>query len=192
MLWRSLDKLSFTRLDQEFALLRNKAKKDFRAEHWRGRLACHLSVDVRYRGQGYELNLPFTRGIHNAFRREHERLYGYSYPKRETELVTLRLRASVESPYAKLASTRAGATVPSRPGGAVRQVEHAPIFFNGKKLRAAIYGRESLQPVKKLAGPAVVTEYSATTVIPAGKHFWIDRYGNILIQIKSAKTLPTI
>ncbi len=52
---------------------------------------------MRYRGQGYELNVPYTRGMIEAFRREHERRYGYSYPGREVELVTLRLRARIKS-----------------------------------------------------------------------------------------------
>jgi N-methylhydantoinase A len=191
VLWRSVDKeIPYKRLDQEFGLLRNKAEEDFRAESWHGHLAHRLSVDVRYRGQGYELNIPYTRDLYHAFRREHERRYGYSYPKREIELVTLRLRASMESRQRKLVSARVGATAARRSAAAVTHVERAPVFLNGKKLRAPIYARESLQPGKKYAGPAIVTEYSATTLTPTGKDFWLDRHGNMLIQIRPATTGP--
>jgi N-methylhydantoinase A/oxoprolinase/acetone carboxylase beta subunit len=35
-----------------------------------------------------------------------------------------------------------------------------------------------------MRGPAVITEYSATTVIPPGKRFWVDASANLLIRIR--------
>ena len=35
-------------------------------------------MDVRYRGQGYELNVPYTRNVLRDFRSEHQRRYGYT------------------------------------------------------------------------------------------------------------------
>jgi len=180
VLWRALDKLPLKQLDREFLLLWKRAEKDFRAEYWRGKLEHQLSVDVRYRGQGYELNIPYTRRLHNDFRREHERRYGYSYPKREIELVTLRLRSSMKSPQA----ASAGARMDLATGPVTGKLERVPVLFNARKLRTAIYDRGSLPPGKKLTGPAIVTEYSATTMIPMSKRFWLDRHGNLLIQIK--------
>jgi N-methylhydantoinase A len=49
---------------------------------------------------------------------------------------------------------------------------------------ATICDRDSLQPGEKYSGPAVVTEYSATTVVPRGKRFWLDQSGNLLIDIR--------
>jgi hypothetical protein len=34
-----------------------------------------------------------------------------------------------------------------------------------------------------MRGPAVITEYSATTVIPAGVRFWVDVAENLIIKI---------
>jgi N-methylhydantoinase A len=56
-------------------------------------------------------------------------------------------------------------------------------LLDGKKVSTAIYDRESIRPGKKLSGPAIVTEYSATTVVPMGKRFQIDRAGNLVIEI---------
>ena len=66
VLWRVADKLPCDRLEKdrlerEFAALRRRAEKDFREEKWAGAIKYQLSVDVRYQGQGYELNVPFTR-----------------------------------------------------------------------------------------------------------------------------------
>ena len=59
----------------------------------------------------------------------------------------------------------------------------APVQFDGKKLATAIYSRDTLQPGKTYSGPAIVTEYSATTVIPPGRRFRIDLVGNLLVAV---------
>ncbi len=151
VLWRTLDELPLKRLNAEFGNLRRKAEQDFRSEGWKSSIRYQLSVDVRYRGQGYELNVPFTGKLIAAFRREHERRYGYSYPAREIELVTLRLRAIVKSPQPSLSRSRVRA---EQSGG---DREWGSVFFAGKKIRTATYDRDSLQPSRKYSGPAVVT-----------------------------------
>jgi N-methylhydantoinase A/oxoprolinase/acetone carboxylase beta subunit len=44
--------------------------------------------------------------------------------------------------------------------------------------------RADILPGKTLTGPAVITEYSATTVVPPGKKFWVDAAENLVIQIR--------
>jgi N-methylhydantoinase A len=63
----------------------------------------------------------------------------------------------------------------------------APVFFNGKAVRTAILERESMPTGRSFRGPAVVTEYSATTVIPPAKAFHLDRTGNLVINLRAAK-----
>ena len=176
VLWRALNKLPGKRLDAEFSALRQKANEDLRHEGWKGKIAFDFSVDVRYRGQGYELNVAYTRGMIEAFRREHQRRYGYSYAQRELELVTLRLRARIKSRNSMAASI---ATV-SRNS---RAFAKTTVIFDGKKVAATVYSRDELADGRKLRGPAIVTEYSATTVMPPGKRFWIDRAQSLVIEI---------
>jgi N-methylhydantoinase A len=181
VLWRTIDELPMKRLNEGFGLLCRRADKDFQVEGWRGPIRHELSVDVRYRGQGYELNVPYTRRLMVAFRREHERRYGYSYPSREVELVTLRLRAIMKSPQPRLGKGPA-----DRAKRISSDPERTSIFFEGKKITATIFERDALLVGRKYSGPAVVTEYSATTVVPSGKRFWLDRSGNMLIQISGS------
>jgi N-methylhydantoinase A len=47
-----------------------------------------------------------------------------------------------------------------------------------------VFERGDLVPGRPMKGPAVITEYSATTVIPAGKRFWVDASENLLIKIR--------
>jgi N-methylhydantoinase A len=177
VLWRASDRLPDKRLNVEFFALRRKAEEGFRREGWKGKIDFALSVDVRYQGQGYELNVPYTRGMIEAFAREHERKYGYSYAGRELELVTLRLRARMKS----------GNGVPTASLGRVSsvspKVHKATVIFDGKRVSAAVHAREGLQPGRRFRGPAIVTEYSATTLVSPGKRFWVDQPGNLVIEI---------
>jgi len=174
VLWRALDKLQGKELDGEFSWLRRKAEIDLRREGWKDKITCDLTVDTRYRGQGYELNVPYTRRMIEVFQREHERRYGYSYPGREVELVTLRLRARIKpgnSQAAKIAERRSSATT-----------QKAAVMFAGKRVAAVVHARDGLALRRKFRGPAIVTEYSATTAVPPGKRFWVDRPGNLVIE----------
>jgi len=72
---------------------------------------------------------------------------------------------------------------PSRAKPGSPSAPKAPVFFDGKKLSTAIYSRDTLNPGKAYSGPAIVTEYSATTVIPRGKRFHVDSAENLLISI---------
>ncbi|MFZ0536392.1 MAG: hydantoinase/oxoprolinase family protein [Candidatus Sulfotelmatobacter sp.] len=195
VLWRVAGKLPQARLAEEFDSLQKQGAKDFQKEAWQGTVHYERSVDIRYLGQGYELNLPFTANLLKDFQREHQRRYGYGHATRAVELVTLRLRATVKSPKLEAKMDHVGTAAPStgsgqapgRPGraelGSISSPE-TPVLFDGKKLNAAIYARDTLKPGKKYLGPAIVTEYSATTVIPAGKRFYLDSAANLIVTIR--------
>ena len=175
VLWRVAGKIPFAALEGGFAQLARAAMRDFRAEGWTGTIREQRSVDVRYRGQGYELSIPMSRRVLAEFHRAHAMRYGYSHPEREVELVTLRLRAMVKSGQARIATGE-------RKGARSRAVvERWPVILGGKNLTASVYEREQLVAGKRYAGPAVIAEYSATTVVPARMRFWVDSAGNLRI-----------
>ena len=116
------------------------------------------------------------------FEREHQRRYGYVHPNREVELVTLRFRASMKSATAQL-----GTGAFARPGRAKLGSPSTPkatVVFDGKNFTTAIYSRDALKPGKTYSGPAIITEYSATTVIPRNQRFHLDHAGNLIVTIR--------
>jgi N-methylhydantoinase A len=187
VLWRVSGEIPETRLKREFSELEKQAARIFEQEGWQGKARYEKSVDVRYRGQGYELSIPLTRNLLKEFEREHQRRYGYIHPGREVELVTLRLRAMVKTGRVgtgTLASLpRAESRGPGRAKLGSPSTLKAPVLFEGKKFETRIYSRDALQPGKKYTSPAIITEYSATTVIPPGRRFHLDRPRNLIITI---------
>jgi len=179
VLWRISKKIPNAQLHQEFSALENNATKDFREESWPGRPQYHRSVDLRYRGQGYELNLPLTKNLLADFQQEHHRRYGYSHLTREVELVTLRLRATLRT-----ATTDVETAAPGQAKLGRLSAPRSPVQFDGKRLPTKIYERHDLQRARKYPGPALITEYSATTVIPPATAFHLDRATNLIVTIR--------
>jgi N-methylhydantoinase A len=182
VVWRAASKLPLFQLESEFRRLSQSAKQDFAAEQWRGSINEQRSIDVRYRGQGYELNIPFSRHLLSDFHQAHAQRYGYSHPDREVELVTLRLRAIAKSPQAKLATQ---SSILQSARSTTMRADFQIVVFDGKRLKTAILDRDSLTTRKLYSGPAVITEYSATTIVPPGTRFSLDRAGNLVIAVKN-------
>jgi N-methylhydantoinase A len=187
VLWRVSGKLPAAQLNREFSTLQKQAAKDFQNEAWQGRVHYKQTVDLRYRGQGYELNLPYTRNLLADFHSEHQRRYGYAHATREAELVTLRLRASLRSSKLRTTTAHVGTAALGRPGRAKPgspSLPKASVFFDAKKLATSIYSRDTLKPGKTYQGPAIITEYSATTVIPPNTRFHLDPAANLIVTIR--------
>ena len=163
-------------LRKQFQDLERRAQKEFKYEQWSGTLHFEPSADLRYRGQGYEINVPFTPSMVREFHQRHHFHYGYSHPKRQVELVTLRLRARIKSRRIPHLPAKRSAAQRSQPG-------KSQVGFDGKMASTAIYQRDNLPHGKILHGPAIVAEYSATTIVPPKLKFFIDRVGNLQIIV---------
>ena len=167
-------KIARSKIREHFTPLEQWARRDFREEHWRGRLRFEHTADLRYHGQGYELNVPFSSQLTTEFHRKHKLHYGFNHPEWEVEVVTLRLRAVMKS-----------RTVPLRhvptPPAKRSEVARRKVWFAGRSVQMPIYEREQLTR-DRLRGPAVIAEYSATTVVPPGMRFYVDGAGNLVIE----------
>jgi N-methylhydantoinase A len=163
------------RLDPVFAELKRSVAAELAKEEWQGRAVFEPSCDLRYRGQGYELNLPYSADVLRRFHAEHKRRYGYSSPEREVEIVTVRMRGRVASPE-KLSRLKI------REEQGTLKPAAAMVHFAGRRHRTQVVPRASIQAGKRYRGPAIITEYSATSVIPPGLAYWKDRAGNLLIE----------
>jgi N-methylhydantoinase A len=164
------------RLDEILAGLRQSIGAELKKEGWQGRAVYEPSADLRYRGQGYEINLAYGGDLLARFHQEHKKRYGYSSPDQEIEIVTLRLRARVASPE-KLSSTRLESAAGNLKASTAR------VWFGGKPVTAQVMPRSMLTVGRRYRGPTIITEYSATSVIPPGLSFQADKAGNLLIGI---------
>ncbi len=169
-----------TNIRKQFNALERRATQDFRAEGWPGKIHFERTVDLRYQGQGFELNVLFSSGLVAGFHRAHQARYGYSHPDHEVELVTVRLRATIKV-------RRPPVATPSKSHSAVAGLKKSPVWFAGKPVATAIYDRQDLRRGKKYRGPAIVTEYSATTVVHPEAAFSIDTAGSLILEFEAKR-----
>jgi len=138
------------------------------------------ALDMRYKGQSFEITVPLTSHPLNAFHRAHKRLYGYSNEGKPVEIVNVRLRAKGITDKPRLQEIREGGNTP--PEGAF--ISRTKAAFDAKEWETPVYRREKLLANNVIPGPALVVEYSATLVIPPFSHSQVDRFGNIMLEIK--------
>jgi N-methylhydantoinase A len=132
-------------------------------------------VDLRYRGQSYELTMPHGRNLIKRFHELHERRYGYANPDKPLELVNVRttLIGRVEKAKFKKADKVRGKPKP---------VEVGTIWIQGKRQKAAVYDRATLGHGHVLKGPAIIGEYSSTTLVPPDFECRVDAYLNLVLH----------
>jgi N-methylhydantoinase A len=158
-------------LEEIYRELQTEIEQELKKEQWQGKAVIERNADLRYRGQGYEINLPYGADLLDRFHAEHKRRYGYSTPDGEVEIVTLRARGRIASPE-DLARIKIG-----------RETARSKAGHTHKEMKIKILPREGLQAGKKLKGPAVISEYSATTFVPQGLTFQADKAANLLVEV---------
>jgi len=137
------------------------------------------SVDLRYRGQSYTLNIPWMGKSKTVgqFHVEHERRYGHRLSQ-PIELVTARVKVSGKSQAMKVSdaflikdlSTPANANAPEN------------VTLHGIKQPVPVMRRDSLSAQQVIVGPALITETVSTTFIQQGWEGEVDHIGNLVLN----------
>src|SRR5437660_1404492 len=151
-----------------------------------GDLTTRRVVDVRYIGQGHELQLALPEGPLRAedalrLRAQFETLYGSIYgvtmPDQDVEFVTWSVTVSApsEAPLPAKPVQKQAAPPPRS-----RRNVYEPAL--GRMVAFAVYQRGDLEPGHELAGPALIEEGQTTTVVPASFTLYVDGAGYLVME----------
>jgi N-methylhydantoinase A len=169
---------SSNKLNTMLNALQSEGTQILRAEGFDGnKMRFHHSLDMRYRGQAYELNVPASGNILAAFHRAHQTRYGYHNANQQVEIVNIRCRATgitEKPPPAKLATRKQSERA--------APVHTLQLVFAERLQKARLYLRADLRAGDIFLGPAVVAEYSATTLVPPDWKVHLDAYGQLLLS----------
>ncbi|MBC7810919.1 MAG: hydantoinase/oxoprolinase family protein, partial [Burkholderiales bacterium] len=147
------------------------ALHDLRNEgiHDERQMRFEASLDVRYQGQAYELTIPFTWSIADAFHAAHERTYGHALRGRNIEVVNVRLQAIglVDKP-------------PLTPEPLVENDGSEALLKRRGDM--SLYERERLHPGARFAGEALVFQLDSTVYVAAGWSARVDAYRNLILE----------
>jgi N-methylhydantoinase A len=173
------------RANQVMTALVEEALEELRAQGYELNLEVFRSLEMRYLGQNYELELPigferFTeqtiRQLWDSFHDAHHARFGFSIPREIIEIVNF--SATAVSITDKPAFLEIGKAEDAPVPAASREV----MFADGRRT-TPIYRREDLRHGHRIAGPAVIEEAASVTVINPRQELSVDAYGNLLIEI---------
>jgi N-methylhydantoinase A len=164
------------RLNDHFSQLEAQAAAEFKKEGLRA--AAVRSADLRYAGQGYEINVPAGQEMFTDFHNAHRQVYGHADERRPVEIVNVRVRMIAASKPIELPHRQAGP-----PDAAKAVIKHKKVMFDDRWLETPVFDRSQLAPGHSFQGPAIVHEYSATTVVPPGCRVNADKFSNLIIEV---------
>jgi N-methylhydantoinase A len=145
------------------------------------------ALDLRYIGQEYSLTIPlegagepleegFDRALSQRFDEAHELRFGHANPGAPVELVVARSTALGDLGRAEPVALdeQADAAFPS---------DRREVTFARATHDATVVRRDDLRRGSSLAGPAVISEQTATTVVPPGAAVTVDAYGTLVVSV---------
>jgi N-methylhydantoinase A len=163
-------------LEGAFAEMEALGFAEFEGEGLEGQ--SFRSVDLRYTGQGYELNIPCGPTMEAEFHALHKKRYGFANESRPLEIVNVRVRlVAAAEPFEPPRQ-------PVEPGdGSAALAGSRTVYFDGIPHETRLYERDALRAGDTFAGPAIISEYSSATILPPGDVLRVDTFGNLVIEV---------
>ncbi len=146
------------------------------------------TADLRYAGQNYEIPVALPPGpigadtlesLRDGFAAAHRRLYGFVAEGETVQIVTTRIEATG---IVRKASFPAGAEAGPDASAAITERRDVWLPEAGRFVSCPVYDREKLRSGHRLAGPAIVEQMDATTVVLPGWNGRVEPYGNLILE----------
>ena len=176
-LQKSLAEVSVEELTAQLHILEQQGRNALQEEGVSStQLQAEFSLDIRYRGQRFYLNLPWQselKALEESFHQQHEQRYGHrlSIP---LELVNMRCQLSGQSAVTTLPQhTNA---LPAAPRKLAR--------LSGYAQEVPVYWREDLAVAQTITGPALIVETISTTLVAEGWTAQADEWANLKLFSK--------
>ena len=152
-------------------------------------LIFEYSVDMRYWGQSFELNIPapetskidtnWLNQLLESFHKTHEISYGFRVDNDPIEIVNLRLTT-----IRKISQPKIKKLLKQKIDSSYAMKGIRPVYFgsNNEKDQTPVYNRKNLSPKTTFNGPAIIEEPDSTTVIPPKWNVNVDDFGNLILE----------
>jgi N-methylhydantoinase A len=136
------------------------------------------SLDIRYTGQSYELNIPFIENFIDVFAKTHASTYGYSYSDMPIEIVNIRVRA-----IGKVTPICLPHVIRESENKKLLLEKYVQILMRTGTETIPLYNYDTLLSGTIIEGPALIVSTDTTIFVNQGDMITIDEYQNLLIDI---------
>ncbi|KZZ58382.1 hydantoinase/oxoprolinase family protein, partial [Oleiphilus sp. HI0123] len=172
-----LDDISHHQLEQLFEGLESQGTKELKLEQvGRQTIRSERSLDLRYQGQSFTLNIPFsadqTRNIADLFHHSHQQHYGHQLTNTAVELVNVCLSLTIETQQSN------DVICTEVQNDATTQVIQLPSI----EKEVTILQREAIKEGETIIGPAIILEKVSTTWLKEGWCAKIDQFQHLVLK----------
>lgn len=142
------------------------------------------SIDMRYAGQSYEINVPYTKNYKTIFSNTHDQMFGYQRPELECEIVTIRVKATGLQTPIKLAPDEFHGVNASEAILDTKRVSLQESISSGSSdNEIPVYDGSQLYCGNQFQGPAIIIRPDTTILIPRQETVEVDAYGSLMIHL---------
>jgi N-methylhydantoinase A/oxoprolinase/acetone carboxylase beta subunit len=190
------DRAARKTLEKQFKKLEAEARAQFKHDGIDPKkMRIEHIAEARYEGQGYELRIDVGAGaidtawidaMKAAFHDIHEREYSRRFEDADVQIANVRVRAVGLMPGLDAPLVKKGRAAP--PAGALKLTANAWFRERGKlkKVATSFYERTELVAGNVIEGPAIITQFDSTTVVPPGFSCKVDPVGNLVVTYSKA------
>jgi len=173
------DDTPFEQLESHTTALVQQGEDDLRREGVAPEQAVIIrTVDVRYVGQSFELQVPLNSQFRQEFDRMHQEAYGYCQPGAPIEMVNVRVRAIGQVTPPPISRQPLGSSDPSS-----AKWEKRPVVVGQGIQSVPHYWGNRLRPGHHVPGPAILVLDDTTVYLGPDDQATIDAYSNMIIDI---------
>ncbi len=194
----SLSAVAFADIEQIFRELEKDATRVLHKEAGDELIRCDRSIDMRFVGQGSEVNVPVPAGdftnltkavVRRFFDEIYERLYGRTYPDSEAEFINFKVRASLPERLLRLPKLDGeGQSIDTAVKG--KRQAYSPVARDF--IPYTVYDRYKLFPAARFSGPAIIEERESTLIVGEDASITTDEFGFLWVDLfEGARVAPS-
>jgi N-methylhydantoinase A len=172
------------RATQVLQTLVDEAVGELKSQGYTDRIEIFRSLEMRYLGQNYELELPIsfdtftsetTEAVWRQFHAAHLARFGFEIQGEVIEIVNFSATVVSVTPKPVFREIE-------RVRGAPKPVERRSVVFVDGRHESPVFRRDSLGAGQRMVGPAIIEEAASVTVLNPGHALTVDRFGNLAID----------
>jgi len=186
----SLIDAALEEIEHIFRGLEADSAKILKKEAGEEMLHFERSLDMRFVGQGSEINVLLPAGdcaqlekakVRRLFDEAYEKLYGRTYPDSEVEFINFKVRASLPERLLQLPKLESSGK--QSLAAAVRGQRQAYSPLSREFIPYTVYDRYKLFPGARFPGPAIIEEKESTLIVGEDAGVAVDDFGFLWIDL---------
>lgn len=180
---RDTEAMDIYEIHRTFGSLRQQLRKLIRKEDLdREQLMIDESLDIRYKGQSFEIQVPWDYDLDECiedFHKRHHKKYGFSSPEESVEIVNARMTMTRMTDKPEFLEHDFFSHEPEK--YSVKGTRK--VYFDSHHwMETTIFNRDKLNCGNLIEGPAVIEQYDTTIIVPPEFEARVDGYLNILLE----------